>query len=300
MKTFNQQLKTLGLLLLVATGLTLGSNAYALGTPAGTIINNSADVDFDVSGVAQTTITSATADFTVDRLLDFTLVEEGGANNDLANPTVVPGQQDAVLRFTLTNTGNDTQDFLLSAANNVTTTSGPHGGADNQDSDGNFRFFINDGDDLFEPGGDDGAAITAVDDLVSTTGLNSVEIWVEDDIPLGAVNGNLIVITLTAEVATTAGVAIDTDDSGAANVEDGAAENIFSTALSSTSGDLTADDAYDIDSAVISIGKTLVVISDPVNGTTNPHAIPGAVMEYRIQVANGGALAADSVVITDD
>ncbi|MCG8432845.1 MAG: hypothetical protein MJA83_02305, partial [Gammaproteobacteria bacterium] len=164
----------------------------------------------------------------------------------------------------------------------------------------NFRFFINDGDNLFEPGADDGAAITSIDDLVSSAGTNSVEIWVEDDIPLTAVDGDLIVITLTAEVATTAGVAINTDDSGAANVEDGAAENIFSTALFATSGDLTADDAYDIDSAALAISKTLVVISDPVNGTTNPHAIPGAVMEYRIQVANTGSQAADSVVITDD
>jgi uncharacterized repeat protein (TIGR01451 family) len=43
------------------------------------------------------------------------------------------------------------------------------------------------------------------------------------------------------------------------------------------------------------------VISDPVNGTTNPKAIPGAVVEYAITVRNVGAgtVDASSIVLLD-
>ena len=49
-----------------------------------------------------------------------------------------------------------------------------------------------------------------------------------------------------------------------------------------------------------SITKLVTVISDPVNGTTNPKAIPGAIVEYNLLVTNSSvALTADSVVISD-
>ena len=43
------------------------------------------------------------------------------------------------------------------------------------------------------------------------------------------------------------------------------------------------------------------VISDPVNGTTNPKAIPGATVQYCITVANAaGAATATDVDVVDD
>lgn len=47
--------------------------------------------------------------------------------------------------------------------------------------------------------------------------------------------------------------------------------------------------------------KTVQAFSDPVNDTTNPKAIPGAVMLYTIVATNqgGGAVTANSVVVTD-
>ncbi|QZD88938.1 DUF11 domain-containing protein [Qipengyuania aurantiaca] len=52
----------------------------------------------------------------------------------------------------------------------------------------------------------------------------------------------------------------------------------------------------------VSVTKVSSVVSDPVNGSTNPKAIPGAVVEYLISVTNTGAEAADadSVSVTDD
>lgn len=54
--------------------------------------------------------------------------------------------------------------------------------------------------------------------------------------------------------------------------------------------------------ADITVAKVSSVISDPVNGTTDPRAIPGALVQYLITVANNGVSPTntDSVVITDD
>lgn len=51
----------------------------------------------------------------------------------------------------------------------------------------------------------------------------------------------------------------------------------------------------------LSVTKASVLVSDPVNGTTNPKAIPGALVEYLITVSNTGtdATDADSVVVWD-
>ncbi len=49
----------------------------------------------------------------------------------------------------------------------------------------------------------------------------------------------------------------------------------------------------------LSVSKTSSVISDPINGTSNPKAIPGAVVEYCILISNTGTGAANTVVATD-
>ena len=62
--------------------------------------------------------------------------------------------------------------------------------------------------------------------------------------------------------------------------------------------DITVCDPF----TTLSVSKVSSVISDPVNGITNPKAIPGATVEYLITVTNTGTAAADSdsVVVWDD
>ena len=52
----------------------------------------------------------------------------------------------------------------------------------------------------------------------------------------------------------------------------------------------------------LAVTKVSSVISDPVNGTSNPKAIPGALIEYLITVSNTGSDNTDgnTVIITDD
>lgn len=46
--------------------------------------------------------------------------------------------------------------------------------------------------------------------------------------------------------------------------------------------------------ATLTIVKSSVLVSDPVNGTTNPKAIPGAIVRYTLSVSNTGNLAVDN------
>ena len=49
----------------------------------------------------------------------------------------------------------------------------------------------------------------------------------------------------------------------------------------------------------LSVTKISSIISDPVNGSTNPKRIPDAIVQYCILVSNSGAASANSVVATD-
>jgi uncharacterized repeat protein (TIGR01451 family) len=53
--------------------------------------------------------------------------------------------------------------------------------------------------------------------------------------------------------------------------------------------------------ALLTVVKYASLVSDPINGTTNPKYIPGAVLRYSITVSNTGtlAVAGNSIVITD-
>ena len=51
--------------------------------------------------------------------------------------------------------------------------------------------------------------------------------------------------------------------------------------------------------SVLTVEKTSVLISDPVNGTVDPKAIPGAMRSYCIVVANSGSATASDIVAID-
>jgi len=65
--------------------------------------------------------------------------------------------------------------------------------------------------------------------------------------------------------------------------------------------DAVADGTLTVGSAVITVMKLSAVISDPVNSTTNPKRIPGAVIEYTVVPSNSGTASPDAntVVVTD-
>ncbi|MEP2989953.1 MAG: hypothetical protein ABJN65_10215 [Parasphingorhabdus sp.] len=93
-------------------------------------------------------------------------------------------------------------------------------------------------------------------------------------------------------------VSASVDTPGAAN---NTANTIFRQRISSGNFNYTnlSDTANCIASPIISIQKSSAVVNDPVNLSTNPKAIPGAVREYCILISNMGFLNAESVIATD-
>jgi len=57
--------------------------------------------------------------------------------------------------------------------------------------------------------------------------------------------------------------------------------------------------AFSVQRAAIAVAKTSTLLSDPVNGTTNPKMIPGATISYCILVSNAGPATATTVIATD-
>ena len=277
---------------LAAAAVLAAGPAYAAGTPSSTVITNTVFVDYQVGGVSQTQRTAADS-FTVDRRINLTVAEVGTVTTN-----VVPGQTGASTAFTVTNTSNAPLDFVLAAAQLAGGTAA-HGGTDVFDVTAFSLFRDVNGDNVYTAGTD--TPITFIDELAADA---SVTILVVGNIPLSATNGQVAGVRLTA-TAREAGV---TGTQGAAITQTvGANTAGVDTVFADTAGVADAardgahsdDDDYTVVTAALNVTKTSRVVSDPINNTTNPKMIPGAVVEYCIAIQNTGAAAATNVTIDD-
>jgi uncharacterized repeat protein (TIGR01451 family) len=271
--TFNLKRKLKPEQLALAAALLVGAvpSSYAVGTAAGTDITNTATVNFSVGGVGQTPVLSNTTTFEVDRKVDLS-VTNGAAT--IANPG---GVNQAVI-YTVANTGNGTDNFTFAPTN--------------QAGDGfdvtNLRVYRDNGatPNVFD-GGD--TLITA-GTPVAFTADQSIVFFIVSDIPLTAANGLSSVVRLTATTTSTQTVGADNPA-------------VVDVVFADTGNDGTEfdDNQYNVQAAALSVVKSAAIISDPVNGTAaNRKAIPGAVIEYTIAVANTGTANATSVVLSDN
>lgn len=275
--------------------LTLGAvtPAHAASTPAGSSIVNNVTVDFKVGGVSQNQI-SASNSFVVDRKVNLMVAEVGSGTT-----SVSPGQSAAVTTFTVTNSTNATLDFGLAATNRSGGTAA-HGGTDNFDVS-NIKMYVDtNGNGTYDAGTDQ--QVTYLDQIAADA---VVTVFVVADIPLGGSTGDVagVRLTATAEDGSTAGSqgAVLTQTVGANTA---GMDTVFAdtNANGNTANDgiSFAEDDYTVLGAAVTATKTSRVISDPINGTTNPKMIPGATVEYCIAVANAaGSANATNVVVTD-
>jgi len=297
---------------------------YDVGTVTQTPIESSPGGN-STAGIGNGTAT----DFLEDRVINFSVAESGvvGYNSGAAGETGV------ALQFTLTNNSNATLDFLLAAIDTDLDTH--NGGAADSIDANNIAVFVEDGTTAgYQPAED--TALFA-DELAEGA---AVTVYIVGDIPAGATNGQTAGYALVAQVAAggvaaTEGAAITNDDNGnvspagtysnggtvvaagtANNVADsvgvmdtvfndpaGAAAEDWSTAGTqdiAQNGQASDSDAFQVNAAALTVSKTSTVINDPVNGATNPKAIPGATVQYTVTIANAaGAGDADNVAITD-
>ena len=306
MKTFNLT-KPASLLLGSALLWGVSASVFAAGTAPGVSISNQATLNYDVGGTPQSSIDSdgdpgtagvQTTDFLVDRKVDLTVVSNG-------NATVIPNSNDQVLPFTLTNTGNDTHNYLLTAVPGVNATE------DDFDMNSVEIYIDTNNNGTYESGTDTlYSAATGVGNLVPTPGAgSSINLLVVSDTPATPTNGQTALYHLLAQ-ATDAGTTTPTVETGGAGGIDrpGVVDNAFADSVAGSAPGDTAFNGthsvagtYTVQSAAVTVTKTSEVTDDGFgNGPPNAKAIPGATVTYSIVVDNStGTVAASNLVLTD-
>ena len=281
--------------------LALSCGAHAGGTVPGTDIDNQATLNYKVGTADQPPVTSdgdtgipgiQVTTFKVDRKVDLTVVNDGGA-------TVIPNTDDQVLPFTLTNTGNDTHGYLLSTVAGVDATDDDF----NMDS---VRIFIDNGIvGTYEAGTD--TPYTAGNNVGDLAPDASIKLLVVANTPGTAGDTETSLYHLLAQATdagstTPAAKTPGADDPAAIDVafadEAGSAGTASDDALD---GIHSAAGTFTVQSANVTITKISTVTDDGF-GTAAPNAkaIPGATVTYTLTVANSGASDANTLTMTDD
>ncbi len=294
MKVVTNKLDRLLRLSAAAGLLLMGQQALAVGTDAGTEIDNTAVISYAVNGANQADLNAVAPTFVVDRVVNFTLDTDNAALTQTA-----PGETGAIVLYTLTNIGNSPLDFRLAAAN-VTT------GDDDDMVDTSFVAFV----DTNGNGVQDGGELAFVDALPEG---DTVTITVLADAPAIVVDGEIALVELSAIAAdpydgvNTVNPAADgvlgADLVNGAVDATGVIETVFDEDGPGVGGDgvqVFDTDGYQFDFTALTINKSSAVISDPVNGTTSPFAIPGAIIEFTVGIGNPGSSSTTSLTITDD
>lgn len=251
--------------------LPLSVSALAAGTPVGTIIQNTATVDFDLAGTP-VTLQSNTTTLTVVERVDIAVT--------LQSPQllVAPNDANQALLFTVTNLGNGTETFTL-AIDSVLAGDDfdpvPSATPIYFDTDGSGDFSI--GDQAYTAGTNDPVLVADA----------SVDVFILNDIPGTAVNGNIGFSQLTATSQTGTGAA-GTEYAGQG---DGGVDAIIGT----TGGEGQDVGEYLVSDVAIAVNKTQVV-ADPFGGA---EALPGATITYTITVEVTNTGTATASVIND-
>ena len=279
------------------------------GTASGTDITNQATLNYAIAGTGQPAVNSNTTTFKVDNLVRVVVAEVGGAFT-----AVAPNATGQVTTFTVTNTGNTSQDFALSAngaiANAQTVVLGGITYTDSNITSGfnvtGCQAFVENGTTVGYQALQDTAQ--AVLSLSPNSGSNSATVYVVCNIPSNATatNGNNALVSLTATTSNAgtcaaAGTGCVTTTQTAGADTPGVVDVVFADAAGSDDalrdGIHSARDVYQVLAAVISVNKTVTVVCDPLNFNLNPKNIPGAYVRYEITIAN--AVGAASATLTD-
>ncbi|MEM8843617.1 MAG: hypothetical protein AAGB35_01075 [Pseudomonadota bacterium] len=266
--------------------IAINNAAYALGTPAGTVISNTVTVEYNQNGSPQTS--TDTVVFSVQEIIDVNLVSQ-----DASNVLVLTSSLDQVLTFLVTNIGNGIEEFSFAF------DASPIGTDDFDPT--NLRIFIDSNNNgVFDTGGIDVEHIPALNDVsLDANGVDSQVIFIVGDIPPALIDGDEGLIEITAN-ATTAGAAGSTPGTILVGLGDGGVDALVGL----TEASVDTPGTYEVASLIdVNITKNAQVIDDTAGGgscTTAPCSpIPGAIIQYSLDVVASGIDTAANVVITD-
>lgn len=288
----------LALLMIIASGI-----AQAAGTPAGTRITNSATANYSVAGIPATAV-SSTVTLRVDELISVRVTAP------VAPTAVNTPDVNKVLIFTVTNTGNGTESFTMSA--NLSPASAgdqfdPVPGSAGQlflDTNNNGQF--------------DNGVDTLISGPVPINADQSIRVFMVSNIPSGLVNGNQGAAALTAVSATpgAAGAAPGTilPNAGTASVGApgiDAVVGVGPAGPADSGADDSATGVYIIATVTVALNKVVLAVTSPFGVTTTgcdaaapptpcSAFVPGTVIQYQVTVTVSGNGTAENVQITDN
>ena len=251
--------------------------AFAIGAPAGTVINNTAEVSYSVGSV-NTTAASNQVTLTVAEILDVAVTAQ---TPDL---DVNSGDTQQVLVFLVTNNGNSSEAFRLQLESIIAgdqfdpVQSSPSIYFDTDSSN-----TLTAADTPYVPGSND--------PLLSADG--NVRVLVVHDIPTALADGNLGVVRLTATSLTGSGVA-GTVFAGLGN---GLANAVVDAVVGTSTAQRNASAQYEITGVTLTAVKSQAVTGGP--GNVNL-PVPTAVVTYTVVITKTGSGTASNAVFTDN
>jgi uncharacterized repeat protein (TIGR01451 family) len=248
----------------------VASRAWAIGTPAGTPIANTATVNWSV-GPGTSFTTDVSVQFLVDELVQVTVTLQTVSPVAVNSPDT-----DRLLSFLVTNTGNGTESFTLAldAAQ-----------AGDQFDPANARLYVDsNGSTAYEPGIDQPYVSGTNDPALAADG--AAWIFALCDIPPSRPNGDLgnVLLSATSNTATGVGTVVVAGGDGGTD------------ALIGTGGGVGSGlGSYLVNDLAVSVVKSAVV-SDLGGGST---PVPGSTITYSLLVTVVGTGSVANLVITD-
>jgi len=263
----------------------IGSNAFAVGTDAGTAISNTATVSFTRAGNLDTE--QATISFNVDEIINVNVTAANASTN------ITNGVKNAAIAYTVTNTGNGTELFKLLESINAGNNSLPLSA-----NDLTVYFDTSPTPDGFDPNNINEQLYTDTD--ISIANDEFITVYIVTDVPNGAVLNAASDLLITAVSQTENGGVKASESLFGASIT-GAGTNgtnaIIATNLGRDSASsLLTVTTYDPSQAlVVTINKSIMGSTAQVNNTATvtDQKIPGAIVTYfiKIVVANDTATA---------
>lgn len=281
--------------------------AAAAGILSGSTVSNTATLSYDVGGVAQGAVESSPSGnstpgagngtaitFLVDTKVDLTVAESSGSATQ-----VIPSAAAQAVAFTVTNHSNTALDFALASANlpnGTTLTLGANAYADAFDGAGCATYVDSNANSVYEAGTD---TASYVDELAADA---SVTVFAVCNVPANLINGSDAVVSMTAtaregSTPSALGSALAaTVGAGSPSVVDVVFADAAGSDDAGRDAKHSARDAFEISTAVLTVSKTQALLCDPVNGTTNPMHIPGAIVRWTVTVSNSAAATASATL----
>ena len=245
--------------------------ALAVGTVAGTKIDNTAQATYDTAA-GPVEIDSNTVSILIDELLDVTV-----ATQDTGDVPTSPGATNQVTKYLVSNTGNGNEAFKLTP--NVTR------GGDDFNPELVSVVLDTNGNGVYDAGVDQVYVSGSNDPVIAPD--KSITVFILSNIPAGQADGNRAEVNLDAQAVTGTGAAGTTF----AGSGDGGGDAVVgnSTAKANASGFFIVQDA-----AVVFTKEA--VILDPF-GTAE--AVPGATITYRLIARVNGSGTLSGLRVTD-